>query len=204
MAYTIEEEQEINEIKTWWKDNYKSLILVVALALGGNLGWRYWQEHQVTKAQQLSAEYDQVIYSDTQDAAAKHAQIDAFVNTHDKSVYTVLALLEKAKLEVNNEDYVQAEATLKQALIQAPDEVFSSIIALRLATVQFQQKQLDQALASLDLVKEASWDSRKKLLLGDILSAKGDKEGAKNSYQQAQQNASALERQWLQVRLNNL
>ena len=93
---------------------------------------------------------------------------------------------------------------MKQAVSQAPDEIFASVGALRLATVQFQQKQFDQALDTLKLVKDQSWNSRKNLLTGDILLAKGDKEAAKASYQQAQQNASALEQQWLQVRLNNL
>lgn len=204
MAYTLEEEQEINEIKNWWNENYKTIIAAVILSVGGTYGWRYWQDYQVTQAQQLSAQYDQVIYSNSADLAAKNAQIDAFVKANDKTSYATLALLDKAKLAVNNQDYAQAEATLKQAVSQAPDEIFASVGALRLATVQFQQKQFDQALDTLKLVKDQSWSSRKNLLTGDILLAKGDKEAAKASYQQAQQNASALEQQWLQVRLNNL
>ena len=57
MAYTIEEEQEINEIKNWWNENYKTIIVAVILSVGGSFGWRYWQEHQANKAQQLSAQY---------------------------------------------------------------------------------------------------------------------------------------------------
>lgn len=204
MAYTLEEEQEINEIKNWWNENYKTIIAAVILSVGGTYGWRYWQDHQVAQAQQLSAQYDRVIYSDSTDIATKNAQIDAFVKAHDKTSYATLALLDKAKSAVNNQDYAQAEATLKLAVSQAPDEIFASIGALRLATVQFQQKQFDAALESLKLVKDQSWHSRKNLLTGDILLAKGDKEAAKASYQQAQQNASILEQQWLQVRLNNL
>ncbi len=204
MAYTLEEEQEINEIKNWWNENYKTIIAAVILSVGGTYGWRYWQDYQVTQAQQLSAQYDQVIYSNSADLAAKNAQIDAFVKANDKTAYAALALLDKAKLAVDNQDYAKAEAALKQAVSQAPDEIFASVGALRLATVQFQQKQFDQALDTLKLVKDQSWSSRKNLLTGDILLAKGDKEAAKASYQQAQQNASALEQQWLQVRLNNL
>ena len=35
MAYTIEEEQEINEIKNWWDENYKTIIVAVILSVGG-------------------------------------------------------------------------------------------------------------------------------------------------------------------------
>lgn len=73
-----------------------------------------------------------------------------------------------------------------------------------MASVQFQQQAFDMALDSLKQVKESSWDSRKNLLIGDILLAKGDKVAAKASYQQALNHALPLEAQWLQVRLNNL
>lgn len=203
MAYTAEEEQEINEIKNWWNENYKTLIVSVIIAVGGTFGWRYWQEYQVDKAQQLSAEYERIITA-SPEAGEKDARFEAFVKANDKTAYAVLALLDKAKNAVNAKDYAQAEEALKSAVAQSPDEILSSLAALRLAAVQFQQKQFDTALSSLTLVKDQTLNSRKALLTGDILSAKGDKEGARARYSEAQQNATALEQQWLQVRLNNL
>lgn len=203
MAYTAEEEQEINEIKNWWNENYKTLIVSVIIAVGGTFGWRYWQEYQVDKAQQLSAEYERIITA-SPEAGEKDARFEAFVKANDKTAYAVLALLDKAKNAVNAKDYAQAEEALKSAVAQSPDEILSSLAALRLAAVQFQQKQFDTALSSLTLVKDQTLNSRKALLTGDILSAKGDKEGARARYSEAQQNATALELQWLQVRLNNL
>ncbi|MDH3002444.1 YfgM family protein [Pasteurella multocida] len=203
MAYTAEEEQELNEIKTWWKENYKTLIASVIIAFGGVFGWNYWQSYQVTKIQQTSALYEQALYSSAE-LASKSAQIEQFVQANSKTSYAVLALLEKAKVEVEKGDFAQAEQSLKQALAESTDESLSSITALRLASVQFQQQAFDTALESLKQVKESSWNSRKNLLIGDILLAKGDKAAAKASYQQALNNASPLEAQWLQVRLNNL
>ncbi|EGP03489.1 TPA: YfgM family protein [Pasteurella multocida] len=203
MAYTAEEEQELNEIKTWWKENYKTLIASVIIAFGGVFGWNYWQNHQLNKIQQTSAQYEQALYS-TADFASKSVKIEQFVQANSKTSYAVLALLEKAKVEVEKKEFAQAEQSLKQALAQSTDENLSSITALRLASVQYQQQAFDMALDSLKQVKESSWDSRKNLLIGDILLAKGDKVAAKASYQQALNNASPLEAQWLQVRLNNL
>ena len=45
MAYTIEEEQELNQLKEWWKDNGKTIIAAFILGVGGMLGWRYWQSY---------------------------------------------------------------------------------------------------------------------------------------------------------------
>lgn len=99
MAYTAEEEQELNEIKAWWKENYKTLIASIIIAFGGMFGWNYWQSHQVNKIQQTSAQYEQALYS-TADFASKSAQIEQFVQANSKTSYAVLALLEKAKVEV--------------------------------------------------------------------------------------------------------
>ncbi|WP_443090891.1 YfgM family protein [Basfia succiniciproducens] len=204
MAYTSLEEQEINEIKNFWKENGKTIIVSVIIAIAGVFGWRYWQSYQLSQHHQLSDQYQQVIYEFRQDPAAQKDNLAEFITQNGKSGYAALALFEQAKTAVEKQDFSQAETALKQALNSAPDEIFASIAALRLANVQFQQKDFDGALVSLNLVKDTSWDSRKQILNGDILLAKGDKAGAKAAYQQAQKNASALEQQWLQVRLNNL
>ena len=116
----------------------------------------------------------------------------------------MLALFEKAKIAAENQDFVQAESVLKEALAQANDEVLSAVSALRLAAVQLQQKQFDAALQTLGGVKGEAWNSRKSLLVGDIQLAKGDKAAAQQAYQQAKQGASQTEQQLIQVRLNNL
>ncbi|VEG69547.1 tetratricopeptide-like helical family protein [[Pasteurella] aerogenes] len=203
MAYTIEEEQEINEIKTWWNENYKSIIAIVVLAFAGVFGWKYWQNHQAGQIQSLSAQYDQLIYG-VEKGDAKNAQLEQFAKDNSKTAYAVLALFERAKSAVENNDFSAAESALKQAMNESSDEVLTSVAALRLAAVQFQLQSFDAALETLKSVKDSSWDSRKNLLTGDILAAKGDKTGAKASFEAALANADQLEQQLIQVRLNNL
>lgn len=203
MAYTIEEEQEINEIKTWWNENYKSIIAIVVLAFAGVFGWKYWQNHQAGQIQSLSAQYDQLIYG-VEKGAAKNVQLEQFAKDNSKTAYAVLALFERAKSAVENNDFSAAESALKQAMSESSDEVLTSVAALRLAAVQFQLQSFDAALETLKSVKDSSWDSRKNLLTGDILAAKGDKTGAKASFEAALANADQLEQQLIQVRLNNL
>ncbi|MCI7718545.1 YfgM family protein [[Pasteurella] aerogenes] len=203
MAYTIEEEQEINEIKTWWNENYKSIIAIVVLAFAGVFGWKYWQNHQAGQIQSLSAQYDQLIYG-VEKGDAKNVQLEQFAKDNSKTAYAVLALFERAKSAVENNDFSAAESALKQAMSESSDEVLTSVAALRLAAVQFQLQSFDAALETLKSVKDSSWDSRKNLLTGDILAAKGDKTGAKASFEAALANADQLEQQLIQVRLNNL
>ena len=204
MAYSIEEEQEINQLKDWWKENGKTIIVAFILGVGGMFGWRYWQAHQAEQIAQASAQYDALIYSAQQDKQAKKANIEQFVQANSKTAYAVFALLDEAKKETEKQDFAAAEANLNQALTQSQDEVLTSIVALRLSAVQFQLGQLDNALTSLNQVKGESFNARKAILTGDIQVAKGDKVAAKNSFEQAQQSGSQLEQQMAKMKLNNL
>jgi len=204
MAYSIEEEQEINQLKDWWKENGKTIIVAFILGVGGMFGWRYWQAHQAEQIAQASAQYDALIYSAQQDEQAKKANIEQFVQANSKTAYAVFALLDEAKKATEKQDFAAAEANLNQALTQSQDEVLTSIVALRLSAVQFQLGQLDNALTTLNQVKGESFNARKAILTGDIQVAKGDKIAAKNSFEQAQQSGSQLEQQMAKMKLNNL
>lgn len=204
MAYSIEEEQEINQLKDWWKENGKTIIVAFILGVGGMFGWRYWQAHQAEQIAQASAQYDALIYSAQQDEQAKKANIEQFVQDNSKTAYAVFALLDEAKKETEKQDFAAAEVNLNQALTQSQDEVLTSIVALRLSAVQFQLGQLDNALTTLNQVKGESFNARKAILTGDIQIAKGDKVAAKNSFEQAQQSGSQLEQQMAKMKLNNL
>ena len=204
MAYSIEEEQEINQLKDWWKENGKTIIVAFILGVGGMFGWRYWQAHQAEQIAQASAQYDALIYSAQQDEQAKKANIEQFVQANSKTAYAVFALLDEAKKATEKQDFAAAEVNLNQALTQSQDEVLTSIVALRLSAVQFQLGQLDNALTTLNQVKGESFNARKAILTGDIQVAKGDKIAAKNSFDQAQQSGSQLEQQMAKMKLNNL
>ena len=204
MAYSIEEEQEINQLKDWWKENGKTIIVAFILGVGGMFGWRYWQAHQAEQIAQASTQYDALIYSAQQDEQAKKANIEQFVQANSKTAYAVFALLDKAKKATEKQDFAAAEVNLNQALTQSQDEVLTSIVALRLSSVQFQLGQLDNALTTLNQVKGESFNARKAILTGDIQVAKGDKISAKNSFEQAQQSGSQLEQQMAKMKLNNL
>ncbi len=204
MAYSIEEEQEINQLKDWWKENGKTIIVAFILGVGGMFGWRYWQAHQAEQIAQASAQYDALIYSAQQDEQAKKANIEQFVQANSKTAYAVFALLDEAKKAAEKQDFAAAEANLNQALTQSQDEVLTSIVALRLSAVQFQLGQLDNALTTLHQVKGESFNARKAILTGDIQVAKGDKVAAKKSFEQAQQSGSQLEQQMAKMKLNNL
>ncbi|AOF52471.1 hypothetical protein BKG91_01965 [Rodentibacter caecimuris] len=204
MAYSIEEEQEINQLKEWWKENGKTIIVAFILGVAGVFGWRYWQTYQANQIAEASAGYDALVYAAEQDPTAQKAKLTEFIQANSKTSYAVFALFDEAKNAVAKQDFASAEVALQQVLTQSQDDLLTSLAALRLSAVQFQLGQLDSALSTLEQVKSAGFNARKILLVGDIQLAKGDTVAAKNSFEQVLQTGSSLEQQMAQMKLNNL
>ncbi|AZI13481.1 YfgM family protein [Avibacterium paragallinarum] len=203
MAYTIEEEQELNEIKNWWKENGKMVIAIFVLAFAGVFGWRYWQSHQIVQSQQRSLQYEQIV-KQFQEDKGKIQDIEQFVQNNSKTAYAVFTLLDTAAVSVQNQDFSQAENLLKQALLNSDDDILQSLVSLRLALVQFQLKKFNDAMQTLNSIKSnSSWDSSVLLLKGDIQFALGEKEEAKTTFQEGLKKADSTMIESFRVRLNN-
>ncbi|CDF98323.1 YfgM family protein [Avibacterium paragallinarum] len=203
MAYTIEEEQELNEIKNWWKENGKMVIAIFVLAFAGVFGWRYWQSHQIAQSQQRSLQYEQIVQQFQEDKG-KIQDIEQFVQSNSKTAYAVFTLLDTTAVSVQNQDFSQAENLLKQALLNSDDDILQSLVSLRLALVQFQLKKFNDAMQTLNSIKSnSSWDSSVLLLKGDIQFALGEKEEAKTTFQEGLKKADSTMIESFRVRLNN-
>ncbi|KAE9527658.1 YfgM family protein [Testudinibacter aquarius] len=205
MSY-ITEEQQVEELKSWWKENSKVIIATFILVVGGVLGWRYWQTHQLDSQRATSNSYEQVTQAYLQNPQANTELLQKFVTDNQNSNYAVLALFAQAKSAVEQNNLALAESSLKQALEFSRNDELKSISALRLAALQVQQQQYDQAEVSLKNINDKAWEGAKAQLQGDILLAKGDNNAARQAYQQAlsNQNLNNLDRQLLQLKVDSL
>ena len=56
-TYDLEEQEQISELKTWWK-MYGNLVTAVLLAVSaGAVGWQAWSWYQRTQAAEASVIY---------------------------------------------------------------------------------------------------------------------------------------------------
>lgn len=195
MAYTSDEQLQVEEIKSLWKEYGKTVIVSVILAIVGVFGWQYWQDYTKNKIEQSSTAFDQTILQVEQNPNASDEVINNFVKQYGETNYAVFALFDKAKREVEAGQFANAENTLKQTLSLAKESTLSNIARLRLATVQLQQKEYEMALEGLTQITDAAWLGKKAILLGDIYLAQGNKEQAKKSYEEALKTATSLEAQ---------
>lgn len=178
-VYTTEE-QQVEAIKTWWRDNGKAVVLGAIIGLGALYGWRYYQSAQTTGQAQASQSYTQVLDALATDSEQAVQQAERFLAANPKG-YGELLALQLAKTQVDAGQLEQAAATLNKVQ-QSKDPILGAVANLRAARIEFSLQAYDKALATLNNVQGDSWRAQVDALRGDIKLAQGDKTAARAAY----------------------
>lgn len=201
------EDQRIEDIKAWWRENGLSIVVSVALGLGAIFGWRAWQASTLEKAQAASQLHGKMVAAlrDEDNAGAKDAA-DGILEHYDNTAYAVFARLTLAKLAVADGDLEAAAAHLRGALKQNLDDSFSHVARLRLIRVLLSQGELDEAERLAATPDQGEFAINYDELRGDIKSAQGDLEAARDAYQQSLSQAlgGARDVSTLEIKIDNL
>lgn len=207
MSDHLTEEEQLEALKRWWKENGKFIVLAVVVAVGGYFGWGAWQDHQRAQAESASAQYEQLLNS----LRAPEQELPSDLVSELKQgtgLYAYSAALIKARSAVEEGELDAAAEQLRWVLEQSPDAAIAQLTRLRLARVLAAQGSPDAALAELQRTEPAeSFASEFAEVRGDILLAQGKADDARDAYQFAlenltspQQNRAAL----LQMKIDNL
>ncbi|MCG7498608.1 tetratricopeptide repeat protein [Vibrio sp. Of7-15] len=181
------EEQQVDAIKRWWKENGKAVVLGAVLGLGGLWGWRYYQAELVASKEAASDAYGKVLSVLEAGGDDAIAQTQTFIDAHKDNQYAVLAALQLAKVQVEANKLDEALTQLRWAAANTKDDAILPLATTRIARILAEQGQYDQALAELKNVTSESWKARVAELRGDIALRSGDAEAARTAYTEAQQ-----------------
>jgi len=180
------DEERVEELKKWWKENGKSVIFGIVLGLGILFGWRWWQDHQLNQSIQASTLYNQLELSIQQkkpeQAEALSQQIKNQFENHAYAIYAVLAM---AKVKQDANDVPAAQAYLQWGLEHAKTPELKHLLTIRLARVLLSINEDDKAYDLLDTTENTPFASSFEELKGDILMKKGKPEQALLAYQKA-------------------
>jgi len=183
--YDLEEQEQIDSIKSWWNQHGNLITGVVVAAALGVVGWQGWNRYQRNQAAQASAVYSALeqglALNDAQRVKTAAGELaDKFGGT----TYAGLGALLAAKMSHEAGDLKTAKLQLGWAADNAKDEV-RDVARLRLAAVLLDEKSYDEAIKQLDNSHAAAFDTRYAELKGDVLAAQGKKPEAKAAYQAA-------------------
>jgi len=183
--YDLEEQEQIDTLKTWWK-MYGNLVtgVVVAASLGviGWQGWNWYQRNQVAQASAIYGVLEQAVA--TNDVQKTKAAAGELAEKYGRTGYAALGALLAAKQSFEAGDLKTARVQLTWATENARDEV-RDLARLRLAAVLLDDKAFDEALKQLDAAHAAAFDARFLEMKGDVLVAQGKKPEARAAYKAA-------------------
>jgi predicted negative regulator of RcsB-dependent stress response len=188
----LEEQEQLAELKHFWKTYGNLISWVLMVILGGYAawnGWQYWERNQAAKASALYDEVEKaVLAQDVQRIERSMADMkDKFGRTqfaHQAALMAARSLTEKGKPE-------QARALLAWVAADAPEVAWRDLARVRLAALQWDTQSPDEALKTLQGSFSAEIEPLAADLKGDLLLAKGQNAQAVASYQSALQGLGA-------------
>lgn len=178
-VYNSEEEQ-VQAIKQWWKDNAVSLIAGIVIGVAVLAGYRFWTDHKQTQAQQASEIYNAVL-SSVNDKAKK---TEVLKTDYSATPYAALAALLVAKDNIDKKEFNEAITQLKW-VIDNSDAGIQHIAQQRLARLYLSQDNIEAADALVKGVKAEGFSASYNEIRGDINLAKKLPVQAKENYRLA-------------------
>ncbi len=182
----VTDDEQVEKIKQWWKENGSSVIAGLVIGVGGLFGWRYWVDYRDNQAAQASEHFERMVQAIEQGQDAKAIEeANAILDDYGSTAYAAMAQLALARAHVDQAQYDEAAAALQALIDSKPDRAIEMVARKRLASVRLQQQRFDDALATLEIEFPQPFAAGFEELRGDALAAKGDTAAAREAYTRA-------------------
>lgn len=204
-AYETEEEQ-IEAIKRWWKENGRSIILGLVLGIGGIGGFRFWQSNVDEQAKLGSMHFEEVVALSASDQKEFIEKVLEVESEHAGKSYADLTAFVAAKKLVKEKDYKSAKEQLEWVIKNSSRESFVHIARIRLVKVMLQLNEAKEALSLIKDINSTGFESTYAELRGDLHAVLKDYTNAKAEYQVALNKINPGDRRGVAIEMksNNL
>jgi predicted negative regulator of RcsB-dependent stress response len=201
------DEQRLESIKAWWKENASSIITGLLLGLALLFGAKSWFAYQDRKAEEASN-----IYATMTSALARgeenlvNDRAGVLIGEYSSTPYATLAAVVLAKVKLEQGELEAAHAQLQWALDKSGSEALRLLVRLRLARVMVAEGNLDGAEGLLaQSPPESAFAPLYNELKGDIHAARGAVTEARAEYEiaLAALPAGSAEHRLLQLKYEN-
>ena len=207
MAAHLEEQQELDNFKYFWKSTGRWLFALLIAAALGYLGYTMYKSHKASQSQEAAEVLAKIV--DKMQAKASQAEVNADLTNlqqnYPASMAAAQATLMAAATEYAARRYDVAEGHLNWVLKNQKAPLVQALAAQRLGIVLLQQKKYDAAIAALNTKVEADFEPLLLEAKGDVYAAQNKTKEAAQSYQQALEKLpkDAIERELLQMKLDS-
>ena len=205
-AYDLEEQEQLAELKAWWKQHGNLVLGTVAAALLLFAAWNGWQWYQRSQALEAAALYENLQQAARMsDGKAVRDAAGGILEKYAGTSYAPLAALVSAKVNYQAVDLKTARVQLQWAVDNARQDEVRAIALLRLATVLMDDNLYDEAMKMVEAKPAEGFDALFASMRGDILSAQKKRAEARTAYKAAAEKATdAAFRETLRLKLDAL
>ncbi len=188
MSENLTEEQQVEAIKGWWKENGMAVIAGLVIGTAALFGWRGWNDYQESTAAEASALYGEFqLGFNAGDKEKVEKLYQQFLTDYSSTPYAPLVSLAMAKKAVEDKDTQTAKQNLQWVLDNAKQPQIKHTARVRLVALLINDKEYDAALSLLNVKKPGGYAGIYEELRGDALLAKGDTAAANTAYDKALQ-----------------
>ncbi len=183
MAYDLQDQEQLDNIKEWWKqwgNTIVTALTVVALVIAAWNGWKWYQSKQGSEAAVAFEGFQKVLAA--KDAKKTSAAADALVQQFPRTAFAGLSALNAAKAAFDAGDLAAAKKHLQWVADNAKDEELRHVAKLRLAGVLIDEKAYDAALAVVNGTHPEHYAGVYADRKGDIYFSQGKLEEARAAY----------------------
>lgn len=188
MAYDLQEQESIDELKAWW-DKWGNLTLgaitVVCLAFAGYNGMKWYDRYKASEANKAYASLQTAIGQQAEPSSVSKI-VDALLKDGSSTVYAPMGALTASKYFETKADPAKAQSLLNWVINESDHPEYRVVASVRLAGFLMDEQKYDEVIKLLTAVNPS--DSELLLVndrLGDAYFAKGDIENARKVWQQA-------------------
>lgn len=186
MAYDLEEQEQIDTLKAWWKQYGNLVTWAFILALSAYAAWAGWNNYQASQAKQAATVYEELERSVTaKDNAKVQAATQTLIDKFSKTPYAALAALTAAKSAADANDLKTVKSQLNWVIDHARMPELVVLAKLRLSAVLLDEKNYDAALALVNGSNSEEFAGDFLDRRADIFVAQNKIDEARDAYQQA-------------------
>lgn len=206
MEIYLSEEERVEALKKWWKENAKAIIVGISLGLAIIAGWNMWQSSKRAKAEEASAVYQQLLKAvEARQAEPATKLSERLIEQYQNSSYATYGALFMAKLKVESGDLAGAKKFLQDLLASLKDDSLKHLARLRLGQVMLALGESEGALKLVEPLtrdKMGEFESLYEELKGDLYVNLHRPDDARTAYEKARQLGESSP--MLEVKINDL
>ncbi len=182
----LQEQEQLDALKAFWNKYGNLVTWVLVLVLGAFAAWNawnYWQREQGVKAGGMFEELERAAIAGDADKAGR-----IFADLKGNFPSTAFAQqggLMAARVQFEKGQADNAKASLTWVADNAIEEEIRTIARLRLAGLQAEAKQYDEALKTLAAANAPGFEALAADRRGDVLAIQGKKDEARLAYRAA-------------------